>query len=263
MVDTQVRTEGVTDLDIIRAMEEVPRERFVPARARPFAYSDADILVKEEGHHRRLMRPATLARLIQAAELAPTDFVLVVGAATGYAAALIANLATSVIALELDEGLAAEASATLMQLGVGNVAVVSGPLEQGYPSEGPYDAISPRRGGRGGPGGALRATQGRRAARGCGWLQPCRVGHGLFQDLGRHRRPTGIRCVCAGFARVHAAENIRLLTAPPGHGGRVADAAGGQPPVASACLRCGNSSQPVVSTSQSASNRRAALPERV
>ena len=141
MVDTQVRTEGVTDLDIIRAMEEVPRERFVPARARPFAYSDADILVKEEGHHRRLMRPATLARLIQAAELAPTDFVLVVGAATGYAAALIANLATSVIALESDEGLAAEASATLMQLGVGNVAVVSGPLERGYPTEGPYDAI--------------------------------------------------------------------------------------------------------------------------
>ena len=141
MVDTQVRTEGVTDYGIIRAMEEVPRERFVPVRARPFAYSDADILVKEDGHHRRLMRPATLARLIQAAELAPTDFVLVVGAATGYAAALIASLATSVIALESDEGLAAEASATLMQLGVGNVAVVTGPLEQGYPSEGPYDAI--------------------------------------------------------------------------------------------------------------------------
>ena len=142
MVDTQVRTEGVTDYGIIRAMEEVPRERFVPARARPFAYSDADILVKDEdGHHRRLMRPATLARLIQAAELAPTDFVLVIGAATGYAAALIANLVAAVIALESDEGLAAEASATLMQLGSGNVAVVTGPLENGYPSEGPYDAI--------------------------------------------------------------------------------------------------------------------------
>ena len=141
MVDTQVRTEGVTDLGIISAMEDVPRERFVPVRARPFAYSDADIAVKEDGHPRRLMRPATLARLIQAAELAPTDFVLVVGAATGYAAALIANLATSVIALESDEGLAAEASATLMQLGVGNVAVVTGALEKGYPSEGPYDAI--------------------------------------------------------------------------------------------------------------------------
>lgn len=141
MVDTQIRTEGVVDHAIIRAMGEVPRERFVPAGARPFAYTDADILVKEDGHHRRLMRPATLARLVQAADIAPSDFVLVVGCATGYAAALIASLATSVIALESDEGLAAEASATLMDLGIGNVAVVTGPLEQGYASEGPYDVI--------------------------------------------------------------------------------------------------------------------------
>jgi protein-L-isoaspartate(D-aspartate) O-methyltransferase len=141
MVDTQIRTEGVTDYGIIRAMGEAPRERFVPARARPFAYTDADILVKEDGHHRRLMRPATLGRLIQAAAIAPSDFVLVVGCATGYSAAVIASLATSVIALESDERLAAEASATLMDLGIGNVAVVTGPLEQGYPSEGPYDVI--------------------------------------------------------------------------------------------------------------------------
>jgi protein-L-isoaspartate(D-aspartate) O-methyltransferase len=141
MVDTQIRTEGVTDYRIIRTMGEVPRERFVPTSARPFAYTDADILVKEEGHHRRLMRPATLARLIQAAEIAPADFVLVVGCATGYAAATIAGLATAVIALESDEQLAAEASQTLMALGIGNVAVVTGPLERGYASEGPYDVI--------------------------------------------------------------------------------------------------------------------------
>jgi len=141
MVDTQIRTEGVTDYRIIRAMGEVPRERFVPASARPFAYTDADILVKEDGHHRRLMRPATLARLIQAADIAPADFVLVVGCATGYSAAVIASLATAVIALESDERLASEASETLMNLGIGNVAVVTGRLEQGYASEGPYDII--------------------------------------------------------------------------------------------------------------------------
>jgi protein-L-isoaspartate(D-aspartate) O-methyltransferase len=141
MVDTQIRTEGVTDHGILRAMGEAPRERFVPARARAFAYTDADILVKENAHHRRLMRPATLARLIQAAAIAPADFVLVVGCSTGYSSAVIANLATSVVALEADEGLAAEASATLMDLGVGNVAVVTGPLDKGYPSEAPYDVI--------------------------------------------------------------------------------------------------------------------------
>jgi len=141
MVDTQIRTEGVTNHAIIRAMGEVPRERFMPTRLRPFAYTDADIMVREEAPARRLMRPATLARLIQAAAIAPGDTVLVVGCATGYSSALIAGLATSVIALESDERLAGDASTTLMELGFGNVAVVTGPLDQGYASEGPYDVI--------------------------------------------------------------------------------------------------------------------------
>jgi protein-L-isoaspartate(D-aspartate) O-methyltransferase len=142
MVDTQIRTEGVTDYRILRTMGEVPRERFVPARARPFAYSDADIVVKEEGHHhRRMIRPATLARLIQAAAVAPGDFALVVGCATGYSAAVIAGLASSVIALESDGELAAASAETLTDLGIGNVAVVTGALEQGYPAEAPYDVI--------------------------------------------------------------------------------------------------------------------------
>ena len=141
MVDTQVRTEGVTDYRIIRTMNEVPRERFVPARARPFAYTDADLTVKEDGHARHMIRPATLARLIQAASIAPTDFVLLVGCATGYAAAVVAGLASSVIALESDEQLAASATETLTDIGIGNVAVVTGPLEAGYPAEAPYDVI--------------------------------------------------------------------------------------------------------------------------
>lgn len=141
MVDTQIRTEGVTDHRIIRIMSELPRERFVPARARPFAYTDADITVKEDGHPRHMIRPATLARLVQAAAIAPTDFVLLVGCATGYAAAVVAGLASSVIALESDEQLAASATETLTDIGIGNVAVVTGPLEAGYAAEAPYDVI--------------------------------------------------------------------------------------------------------------------------
>jgi protein-L-isoaspartate(D-aspartate) O-methyltransferase len=142
MVDTQIRTEGVTDYGVLRAIAEVPRERFVPARARPFAYSDADIVVREaNGDERRLMRPATLARLIQAAAIAPSDVVLDIGCATGYSAALLAALASSVVGLESDEALAGRASDTLLDLGIGNVAVVTGPLEEGYPSEAPYDVI--------------------------------------------------------------------------------------------------------------------------
>ena len=141
MVDTQIRTEGVTDHRIIRIMGEVPRERFVPARARPFAYTDADIAVKEDGHVRHMIRPATLARLVQAANIASTDFVLVVGSATGYAAAIVAGLASSVVALESDEQLAASAAETLTDNGIGNVAVVTGPLPEGYAAEAPYDVI--------------------------------------------------------------------------------------------------------------------------
>jgi protein-L-isoaspartate(D-aspartate) O-methyltransferase len=141
MVETQVRTEGVTDYRIIRTMAEVPRERFVPARARPFAYTDIDIAVKDDGHTRHMTRPATLARLIQAVAIAPGDFVLVVGCGTGYTPAVIASLATSVVALESDEHLAQTAGSTLNDLGIGNVAVVTGPLEAGYAAEAPYDVI--------------------------------------------------------------------------------------------------------------------------
>ena len=142
MVETQVRTEGVTDYRIISAMGNVPRERFVPARSRPFAYTEADIVVKEEGHHhRRMIRPATLARLVQAAAIVPDDVVLVVGSSTGYTAALIAALANAVIALESDEELVTSATETLTDLGIGNVAVVTGRLEDGYAAEGPYDVI--------------------------------------------------------------------------------------------------------------------------
>jgi protein-L-isoaspartate(D-aspartate) O-methyltransferase len=144
MVDTQIRTEGVTDHDVLQAMEDIPRERFVPPRLRPFAYIDDDLEIKAptgEAPARYLIRPAPLARLIQAADVSQSDFALVVGGPTGYAAAILARLAGSVVALESDEELSASASATLVDLGIDNVAVVTGPLEAGYPSEGPYDVI--------------------------------------------------------------------------------------------------------------------------
>ena len=68
MVDTQIRTEGVTDHDVLRAMAEVPREKFLPPVSRQFAYIDDDILVAEptaSSPARYLIRPAPLARLLQ------------------------------------------------------------------------------------------------------------------------------------------------------------------------------------------------------
>ena len=143
MVDTQIRTEGVTDHRVLAAMGTVPRERFLPARLRDLAYSDDDLELTDTNaaDPRYVIRPAALARLLQAAEIAPSDFALVVGCASGYGAAVLAQLASSVVALESEQTLADEASAILMDLEVDNVAVVSGPLEDGLASEGPYDVI--------------------------------------------------------------------------------------------------------------------------
>jgi len=139
MVDNQVRPSDVTDFAVIGALLEVPRERFVPARAQPLAYIDEDIALDDKG--RALMKPAVFAKLVQLAAIEPHHVVLLVGATTGYGAAIIARLSSSVVALEDDAGLAARASANLEALGVDNVAIVSGPLAAGYPKEAPYDVI--------------------------------------------------------------------------------------------------------------------------
>jgi protein-L-isoaspartate(D-aspartate) O-methyltransferase len=144
MVDSQLRTEGVTDYAVLAAMGEIPRERFAPPRLRSLAYIDEDLQVKDaEGDvpARYLMEPAPLARLIQAAAIVPSDIVLDIGCATGYSTAVLARVADSVVALEADPELAMLASENLVDLGVANAAVVTGSLVAGYPSEGPYDVI--------------------------------------------------------------------------------------------------------------------------
>jgi protein-L-isoaspartate(D-aspartate) O-methyltransferase len=144
MVDSQLRTENVTDHAVLAAMGEVPREAFLPPHLRPLAYLDRDIRLKEAtdaGPARYLMQAAPLARLIQLADLAPTDRVLVVGCGTGYSAAVLARLVHSVVALEADPALSAQAQRALSELGIANVEVVVGPLDGGYPSGGPYGVI--------------------------------------------------------------------------------------------------------------------------
>ena len=94
MVDGQVRPSDVTDIRIIDAMLAVPREAFVPENKRALAYLDLDLDVSEAGSAKRfLIKPAVPAKMLQAAEIKETDRVLVVGCATGYAAAVAAKLA--------------------------------------------------------------------------------------------------------------------------------------------------------------------------
>lgn len=136
MVDGQVRTADVTDLRIISAMLEVPRELFVPKASSDLAYLDIDLPV---GEGRRLLKPMVLARMIHAVDLASDSRVLVVGCATGYGAAVVARIAGQVIALEEEARLADAARAALSAQP--NVTVVTGPLTAGWPQGAPYDVI--------------------------------------------------------------------------------------------------------------------------
>jgi len=138
MVDGQVRTADVTNPDLIAALLDVPRERFLPAGLEPQAYLDGEIAIAPG---RELLRPMVLARLIQAARVSERDHVLDVGCGLGYSAAVLARLAGSVVALEDDASLAGQAKAALATNGAADVVVVSGPLREGWPAAAPYDLI--------------------------------------------------------------------------------------------------------------------------
>lgn len=142
MVDTQVRTTDVTNLRIVEALLAVPREEFVSDARKPFAYIDDDIeLATTNGVRRYLMEPSPFAKLVQLADVREDDLILDIGCATGYSSAVLSKLGGAVIALESDEDLAGRATDVLVDNGFDNVAVVTGPLGEGYAAEGPYDVI--------------------------------------------------------------------------------------------------------------------------
>src|SRR5262245_55631004 len=143
MVDGQVRTNDVTDLRLLAALSDVPRERFVAADAAAMAYLDRDLPIGggPGAAARYLLKPMVLARLIQAADVGPTDRVLAVACGTGYSSALLARLAATVIGLEEDAKLAAFAAEHLHAVGAHDVRIVSGPLATGWTAEAPYDVI--------------------------------------------------------------------------------------------------------------------------
>jgi protein-L-isoaspartate(D-aspartate) O-methyltransferase len=142
MVDGQVRTSDVTDSRIIDAMLAVPREAFVPEHRRALAYLDLDLDVSEAGSVKRfLIKPVVTAKMVQAAEIAETDNVLVVGCATGYAAAVLAQLGCRVTATESDPALAAKAQEILAGLGLSNVTVRTAAAAEGDATNAPFDVI--------------------------------------------------------------------------------------------------------------------------
>lgn len=138
MVDTQVRPSDVTKFPIIDAMLSIPREAFVPDALREAAYIGENLNL---GGDRVMLEPRTLAKILDALNVQPSDVGLDIACGLGYSTALLARLCDFVVAVEDDSTRAEEAQTLLSEHGVDNAAVMVGPLAEGSAKSGPYDVI--------------------------------------------------------------------------------------------------------------------------
>ncbi|MBS0383946.1 MAG: protein-L-isoaspartate O-methyltransferase [Proteobacteria bacterium] len=138
MVETQVRTNDVTDARILRAMRTLPRERFAPPQHRSLAYADMEI---EVAPARTLMRPRDLSKLLQALAPQSHERALEIAGATGYGAAVLASCCMEVVAHDPDPNLSFAAQAALESCGLANAKTVSAPIVNGWADDAPYDVI--------------------------------------------------------------------------------------------------------------------------
>lgn len=144
MVKHNVAARGVRDALVLEAMGKVPRELFLPARLREFAYEDAPLPIAEE---QTISQPYIVAFMAEALMLKGGEKVLEIGAGSGYAAAVLSEIAANVYTVERLGPLAGKAAATLSELGYDNVHVLHGDGTKGWPEHAPYDAIVVAAGG--------------------------------------------------------------------------------------------------------------------
>lgn len=144
MVNSQLLPNAITSKGLLEAFRELKRENFVPASQQSLAYIDRDLYIDAEtsnGEKRFILDPMVQAKLVQAANIKPTDIVLDVACATGYSTALIAKLANMVVGIEADEKIAALASTYIEQQEIDNAVIIHDRLADGYKKEAPYDVI--------------------------------------------------------------------------------------------------------------------------
>jgi len=138
MVRRQIESRGIRNSMILDAFRQVPREAFVDESQRPWAYDDHPLPIAAG---QTISQPYIVALMIDAAEIAPGDRVLEVGAGSGYAAAIISRIAAEVVGMERQPALAEVARERLDRLGYSNVKIVEGDGTRGCPDEAPFDAI--------------------------------------------------------------------------------------------------------------------------
>ncbi len=138
MVDSQVRTNDVTDIRLQSALETVPREAFLPVELRDQAYVERELAFAPG---RTMITARDFSKLAAAAAPRQGDLCLNVAPGAGYSTAILASLVDMVVAVEGDEALAAAAQENLTTLGVSNAAVLHADNTKGAPDQGPFDLI--------------------------------------------------------------------------------------------------------------------------
>ncbi len=141
MIESQVRPNGITDGRVIAAMADIPREQFVPEHQKSVAYMDGDVRLHSDGVERMMMEPMAFARLVQLARIGAGDFVLDVGCASGYSAAVIAQICSGAVAIDEDAAMCEAAIANLDALEISNVAVLQVAHAEGCADQAPFDVI--------------------------------------------------------------------------------------------------------------------------
>jgi protein-L-isoaspartate(D-aspartate) O-methyltransferase len=200
MVTSQIEARGIRDERILRAMRDVPRERFVPPEHRAEAYSDSPLPI---GFGQTISQPYVVALMIQRLELMEGDRVLEVGAGSGYAAAVMSRIVGEVLAMERIGALAQRSAVLLTELGCDNVDVRHGDGRDGWPERAPFDAVSIAAGGADVPDSLLaQLTVGGRL------MMPLK--RGIFgQRLVRVRREASDRFIEERLGRVHFVPLVR------------------------------------------------------
>ncbi len=144
MVDRNIAARGVRDELVLEAMRKVPRELFLPKNLREFAYEDSPLPIVGE---QTISQPYIVAFMAEALMLKGGEKVLEIGAGSGYAAAVLSEIAANIYTVERLGQLADTAAATLADLGYDNVHVLHGDGTKGWPEHAPYDAIVVAAGG--------------------------------------------------------------------------------------------------------------------
>lgn len=144
MIESQIRPNNVTDPRLLEALYRTPRENYVPPSLRSLAYMDGPLRVEpahDDRPARYLLAPMVLAKLMQLAAVKEDSHVLDIGPATGYSAAILAQLAKDVVAVECDPGLSALAKDALEAQQIENVKHVTNALHEGAANDAPFDVI--------------------------------------------------------------------------------------------------------------------------